>query len=308
MPIENDEFSENLYDSAMIRYVLSYANIIDAEDRGFVYYYYGYYFGSIQIHSDFDNFTRELAEKFLKEKDLDPVEVYFCQLYSNELKKPVKELQENPAFKDSMLKAYYDHEVEKYIYKPDYLISAISGIWIPTESLSLLGTHPFLGFQLGMRKRRMTYNITMAFKFLKSRNEYVILRNGQLDTTDHFFGGYIGLDLECALYESRKNQIDLLAGIAYDGFDAIKTNTNDDNPDNDKSHNINTLNVNIGLGYKYYIKRDWYVAVQGKYNFVNYKNKGGTDFSGNCITIAVLTGGFFNTNKTNNLNALRYYE
>ena len=308
LSIENDEFSESIYDSTIVNSILNYANRINAENPDNMYNYYSYYFGYVPIKSDYDNFTKEFAEKISNEQNENSLELFFCKLYSNEFKQPIKELKENPAYDNSKVRSYYNKEIEKYIYKPDFHISVLSGIWIPTGNLTLLGNHPILGFQMGMRKKKMTYNITMAFKFLKSENDYFILKNGEIDTTNHFFGGYVGVDLDREIYKNKKSQFDLLAGIAYDGFDAIKTNTNDDNTDNDKSHSINSLNLNIGFGYKYFIKRDWYISLQGKYNFVNYKNNGGTDFSGNSITVTILTGGFMNNLKSSNLNALKYYD
>jgi len=85
-------------------------------------------------------------------------------------------------------------------------------------------------------------------------------------------------------------------------------NTADDNPDNDKSHLISSLNTNFGLGYRYFYKNGEYIGLQGKYNIVNFSNPGGTNFSGNTLTISLIVGGFFNEKKSNALNQLRYIE
>ena len=308
LSIENDKFTESMYDAKIVNYILSYEYRINTESPKDMYSHYSYYFGFVPINGKYDKFTQELAEKIKSGQSENSLELYYCKLYSNELKEPIKELRENPAYDTSEVKSYYNNEVEKYIHKPDFLISALTGIWIPTGNLALLGNHPMIGFQMGMRKSKMTYNITMEIKFLKSENDYFVLSEGHTDTTNYFFGGYIGLDIEREIYKYKKSQIDFLGGVAFDGFDALKSNTYDNNPDNNESHSINSLNLNLGVGYKYFIKRDWYVAIQGKYNFVNYKNNGGTDFSGNSITITILTGGFMDSIKTYNLNALKYYE
>ncbi len=308
LSIEKHAFSESLYDSTIIYHIINYDNRKNAKNPNYVYNFYGHYFGYVPLKKEYDNFTVELAEKLKQKQRKNSLELYFCKLYANELEKPIKELRENPAYNNTKLRGYYNKEIEKYIHMPDYHMGFLSGIWIPKGNLELLGNHPVFGFQMGIRKNKMTYDFTIALKFVNSKNDYFILKDGQIDTTNYFLGGYIGLDMDREMFKIGKSEINLLGGIAYDGFDATKTNTYDNNPDNDKSNSINSLNLNIGLGFKYFINRNWYVALQGKYNFVNYKNKGGTDFSGNSITITILTGSFMNAIKSYHLDALKYYD
>ena len=172
--------------------------------------------------------------------------------------------------------------------------SIFTGIWLPTGSAKLLGNHPLFGFQVGFYHKKMTYNLTADFKWMASRNEYQVLRDANLETTKNFFGGYFGLDLSRELARFKKHQIDILAGIGFDGFDALESTTGSSAAGGENGRSINSLNINTGLGYKYFFKNKAYIGLQGKYNFVNYKNTGGTDLSGNNITISLLLGGFLN--------------
>jgi hypothetical protein len=184
----------------------------------------------------------------------------------------------------------------------------MSGIWIPFDNASLLGIHPLIGFQAGFRSKKMTYNLTLAFKFVESKNEYEILLDGNSVKTNTFFGGYIAADIERDILKFGKNEFDLLGGVGYDGFDAVNVNTEDDDPDNDVSHSINSVNINFGLGYRHYMRYKRYIGLQGKYNFVNYNNPGGTNLAGNTITITLVFGRFFNESKDYYLNELRFEE
>jgi hypothetical protein len=221
---------------------------------------------------------------------------------------PLSELLNDSIYQKTFIQSYYKQRIDKYKYKPDFHINLYSGIWIPFDNASLLGNHPLIGFQAGIRSQKMTYNFALAFKFIESKNEYEILRDGNIETTSNFFGGYFGAEVEREIYKYRKNEFDLLGGVGYDGFDAVNVNTEDSDPNNDVGHSINSVNINFGLGYRHYFRDKRYLSLQGKYNFVNYNNQGGTNLAGNTLTITIAYGKFSNPQKYYYLNELRYKE
>jgi hypothetical protein len=306
--IRENTFSELIYDSTIVDFVLNYINRMEASNPDAFYEDYKPYFGCVPIRGEYDYFTQCIADTLLQMVFDDPLELLFSEFYANVLADPIKEIQKDTNYKYTNLKSYYYNAVDKYRYKPDVHLNLYSGIWIPTGNAALLGNHPFIGVQGGIRSKKMTYNLSLAFKFINSANDYYILKDGIVDTTDYFFGGYVGLDIEREILKSKKHEFDLLAGIGYDGFDSIKTNTEDDNPDNDKGHPINSVNVNFGLGYRYFYAKKRYVGLKGNYNVVNYNNDGGTNLLGDCITISLSIGGFGNTGKDYYLDELRYSE
>jgi len=303
--IENN-FNESLYDSTIVDYVLNYLKRMDTASTADLYYNYQYYFGFVPIREEYDYFTQCVADSLLQLVFYNPMELFFSELYANVLADPVKEIQTDTIYNNTEFKSYYYKRVDKYRFKPELNINFFTGIWIPFDNAALLGNHPVLGFQLGAHFQKMTYNFTLAFRILKSKNEYTILRNGNIETTDNFFGGYIGVDVEREILKFRKNEFDILAGIGYDGFTSVITNTEDNNPDNDVGNSISSVNTNFGLGYRYYLTNKRYIGLQGKYNFVNYVNTGGTNLSGDNITISLFYGGFSNSQKDYELNELRY--
>jgi len=309
MAIENRSFSEALYDSTITGYLLNYAFRMETARPDLAYAYNKLYLGYVPIKGKFDNFTVALANKLLPLTQENTTEWLLCSFYADVTANPIQIIQNSNHYSNSMLYRYYFNEVDKYRFKPDAMYSIYSGVWIPTGNASLLGNHPLIGFQVGMRYKKTLFAANMDFKFINSPNPYLVIRDGELEpeSTKHFFGGYIGGNIEQELFRlNKKNQFDLLAGIAFDGFDAIATNTNDNNPENDKGKSINSLNLNVGAGYKYFFTRNLFLAVQGKYNFVNYKNPGGTNLSGNTFTLTIAMGGFTNHIKDYNLRSLRY--
>jgi hypothetical protein len=122
--------------------------------------------------------------------------------------------------------------------------------------------------------------------------------------TNHFFGGYFGADVERTLLRLPKHQFDFLGGIGLDGFDTIETEGQNSGTDDGKS--INSLNVNLGLGYKYFYNKTGFLGLDAKYNMVNYRNTGGTDLSGNTVTLGLTLGFLWNESKQAALKSLRY--
>ena len=306
--ILEDRFSESLYDSTIVDYVLNYMRRMDTTTTADMYYNYQYYFGLVPIREEFDYFTQCIGDTLLQRIFYHPMELLFSEFYANVLIDPIKEIQLDTIYNNTEFRSYYYQRVDKWLQKTDLNLNLFTGIWIPYGNASLLGNHPLLGFQVGAHKQKMTYNMTLAFRLFKSKNEYTILRDGNIEETDRFIGGYVGLDIEREIFKFRKNEFEILAGVGYDGFQSVLVNTEDDDPDNDTGHSINSVNTNFGLGYRHYGKNRSYIGLQGKYNFVNYVNTGGTNLSGDNITISLIYGGFSNSKKDYELNELRYIE
>ncbi|CAN5314340.1 hypothetical protein BH10BAC4_BH10BAC4_08030 [soil metagenome] len=164
-------------------------------------------------------------------------------------------------------------------------LALIGGIWIPTGQLTPLGIHPELGFQLGSKKDKSEFDFTMVFKFLNTPNYYYAKRNGTPELTNHFFGGYIGLDYRRDVYRKDKHEVSLLAGGGLDGFDVFNYNNT-----KTKTASILTYNLNIGVGYRFYYKNMSYIGVNVNYNFVDYTVNNVVDFTGNPVTIRLVFG------------------
>ena len=306
LAINDHAFDETIYDSTIVDDVLNYIHRMESKTPENLYSGYESYFGYVPIRGEYDYFTQSLADTLLSREFDTPLELLFCQFYANIVLNPLKAIQTDTLYNNTEIKTYYRHRTEKCLAYPGFNLNLFSGIWIPTGNASLLGNHPLIGLQGGVKFKKMTIYLTLAFKFVNSANDYVILKDGYYDTTNYFFGGYIGLDTEREIYKRKKHEIDLLAGIGYDGFQSIKIENN--NTDPNAGHSINSLNTNFGMGYRYFYKKNKYIGLQAKYNIVNYNNKGGTNLMGDCYTITISIGGFSQSQKENCLYELRYTE
>jgi hypothetical protein len=308
LAIRDNAFDETIYDSTMVDYVLNYINRMEAKNPEEYYINYKSYFGYVPIRGDYDFFTQSIADELLSLEFETPLELLFCQFYANIITNPFNAMRKDTLYNKTYLKSYYYNEVDKYRFKPDFHFEFNAGTWIPTGNAATLGVHPIIGAQAGVRVQKMTYNFSLAIKFADTPDDYLILRDGLIDSTRYFFGGYIGLDVERLIFKTKKQELSMLAGVGFDGFAAINKNLEDDNTDNDIGHSINSLNTNLGLSYRYFYKKNRYIGVQGKYNIVNYNNQGGTNLSGDCYTVSISIGGFGNPDKDYYLSELRYDE
>ncbi len=289
--IVNSSFNESIYDEKIIDYVKNY-------ESGLVYKNKTMGLNNekpvIVNNRNFEQLTLILANSLLNKVDTNSIEYLFCKLYSGSEKHFFSKLRNNSNYNNTKLKSYYLEEVNYYINQKDLYWYMSSGIWIPTGNAKVLGNHPTFGIGFGMRNKKMIYAIVMNFGFRNSPNEYTFELNDSIRKTNHFFGGLFGLQAERELFSSNNKVLSVLGGIAYDGFDAIDTNTEDKRTDNDDSKSINSLNINIGLGYFYHFKAGTCLGINAKYNIVNYKNPGGTNLSGNTIQINFVFSGFSN--------------
>jgi hypothetical protein len=306
--IQNHSFTETLYDSTIVDDVLNYLMRMDTTDSPDLYSSYKAYFGNVPLRGDYDYFTQSVADELLETTFYDPSELLFSELYANVLPDPVKTIVKDTTFTTTQLQLYYNQRVDKYLKMPDWHVGIYAGLWIPFDYAACLGNHPMIGMQLGMRTKQMTFNVSLNFKFGKPKNEYTYMQNGYSDTTNSFVGGYFGIDAERKILSFGKNEVSILAGLGYDGFDAVNVNTEDSDPNNDVSYMIGSLNTNFGLGFRHFTNNGTYYGLKAIYNIVNYNNPGGTYLSGNTVSISLTLGVFYNQKKAYYLKEYRYSE
>jgi hypothetical protein len=306
LSIRDHEFTESIYDTTIVDYIIRFSDRVGIIHPMETYNYYKIYFSYVQIDGSFDKMTGRIAAELLGAQSEDSLEFLFCKLYSGEPDFFFSEIQSKDKYKGTKLKEYYFDLVDRSINLPESHFAFYSGIWLPFDNANTLGVHPVIGLEGGCRFRKFNFNLSLYLKFVKTANEYTVMVKDSVYVTDYFLGGYVGLNIDREIFKYKKNEFDFLLGIGYDGFSALDYSTSDSNPDNDEDKSINSLNINTGLGYRYNFKSKTYVGLRCNYNFVNYINSGGTDLSGNTMTIVLVAGGFGNQKKSSNLEALHY--
>ena len=247
------------------------------------YHYPGY-------EKDFYALVARWANDLLQKPVLTPEETFICNVLAGNIKHPEAELRAHkstyPELYALLQKNYGDARSQHA-----GVFTITTGMWMPSGNLSVLGTHPAIGFQAGGRGKSNELDLTINFKFIKTPNEYVVLRSDSLYSLHHFFGGYIGLDYSHYFYHSVKFEAGLMGGIGYDGFDIADPGDNDHSEDYLKPFGIGSLNLNTGFRVNYFFNPKFFIGIIAKYNYLNYGNKGGTNMKGNAFSIDLVIGG-----------------
>jgi len=299
LAINADTLHEKIYNNIPIINYLSYYREMRTNDRP-AYNFEPYYL--VPPASDsFDHFTKELALKLRKKKSNSELDNFFLDFYSNNFDNIFFRLQDT-LLTNSILKLAYEKEVGRYINLPEWHYSIYSGIWIPTGNIRIVGNHPIIGFQIGLRRKNLLIDGAIDFKFGSSPKTYFVEENDSLYSTTHFFGGFFGVELGYNLINYKTHELDVLTGIGFDGFDALSIGNSKD-PDR-IAKSINSLNLNLGIGYRKYFKNKTYIGLEARYNFVNYQNTNGTDLTGNTLTIRLKYGISRNLRRDENLRRL----
>ncbi|MCI0698050.1 hypothetical protein L0337_39360 [candidate division KSB1 bacterium] len=206
-------------------------------------------------------------------------------------------------YEHTAIKSYYDEYVTSTLAMPDGNLGLIAGYWMPQGKNKLLGNHPSFGFFLGGKKKKFMADVVILFRFLSAKETYVVKREGGFESTKKFFGGYIGVEGGRELLRTRHHGFDLSAGMGFDGFDALDKNQQHD------AVTISSFNFNLGLGYRYFSHefQTKYIGMQVRYNFVRYATHGGSDLSGNTISLRLLLGLGGNQKKNQRLKSLEYH-
>ncbi|MEI6091808.1 MAG: hypothetical protein WCR42_15230 [bacterium] len=306
LALKEGNFKDSLLGINPFNNIFNYQNRADMIKYSNTYRYDNYesYFGYVPPGYEFDNFTRKEAQNLKDKYSPNSLEYLICEFYSTNSDTLFDKLQTLPD-KNSLLASEYQKMVGYYLNLPEGHLEWITGIWIPTGGIKLLGIHPEMGFQAGVKVNKMSYDFTMCFKFVKSANTYLANRPHSdlpLESTSQFFGGYIGIDIGRDIFSKNGHEIQLTGGVAADGFDVLNENKDYDL----KAASVWSYNFNLGLGYRYYLNSKYYVGVRAKYNVVDYKLNNIIDFSGNPITMHFVFGGVGNIYRDQNLKNLKY--
>ena len=165
-----------------------------------------------------------------------------------------------------------------------------AGTWVANGNLELFGIKPEVGGQAGLRFRRVGCDLTALFRFLDSDERYRVRHKDSLIETDNFFSVYLGVDPVYRVFSSDRTAFELFGGLGYDGIMALTA----DQANEDHADYLNSFSVSAGLSWRWFYnsRRTRYIGLQARYNIVNHHTGGGTDLSGNSVSVNLIWGAF----------------
>ncbi|MBP8823801.1 MAG: hypothetical protein KBH07_09165 [Flavobacteriales bacterium] len=232
------------------------------------------------------------------------VEHALAEFYGPDPNKLLPALQAG-RYAGSRLQRDYDQEVRSILALYEVNFAVFAGAWVPLGNLAVLGPHPELGFQLGFKKARMNYDLTLGFRTGSANRTYLARRIHAADTlepTSHFFGGHVSLDFGYDLLQHAQHEVQAVGGLGYDGFDAFPSVREDPG----QSASAGSLDLSMGAGYRFYLKPYTYLGFQLKYHWTDHSANHVVDFRGHPFTFRILFGGLGNLAKRAKLEWVQY--
>ena len=240
------------------------------------------------------DFTRAWARRLILERRLDKTESFLCHVLAGDIPEPYSYFQQNRsdlATLDLFQRNIDAHNNNYFAARRDESIVTVgimTGIWMPTRKLKILGDHPSVGLLLGARDKVNEYDIVWAFRFLHpTPGMYTYVRNDTSYASDYYDGGYIGFDYTRYFLRKTHFEFGAVLAAAYDYFSVVNGFDTQEHP---LPINIGSFDLNGGCRIKYFFRRSGFLGLVAKYHLIHYSNEGGTDLSGNAFTIDLVYG------------------
>lgn len=283
--IETATFSDDWYPDNILNLLYDYEDMVTSHEDG-PWYYDHFDREYFMVDEDFSKFTRELAVNLKQYSDLQPVERFFLDVYSHDFRKAFDALEKG-TLKGSRIDSLYRERRHRVLTASKRYLGAYLGLWRPGGNLSTLGNHPQIGFFSGATHNRAVFSFNFLMGFGNAANPYHVVANNALFTSEHYLSLHLGFDGGMAIIKTSGSALIASAGLAYEGFESLSLGQQEQY---EMSNFIGTFNLNLGLQYRFMFFDGSFYGLQAKYHFVNYKNPGGTDFSGNVVTVGLLFG------------------
>jgi hypothetical protein len=238
-------------------------------------------------------YTDSISKILIRHYNIKSIEHLICELYGN-IDDSILTKIKNPLYRNSRIARNPCNETSVMVHKKSRIreenkigfeMALMTGIWIPDKGLSILGTHPEIGYQMGIRDDISSFQFSLIFRVGQAANEYYLKKDHSNDTsivTKEFCGFYTGIDYGRTVFSFNRSEIQVLLGLGVDFFGPFAAEFDGKYP--------LSYNINCGMGYRFYFKNKTYLGIEPKYNIADYTLNGSTDLRGNYFSIRMVYG------------------
>jgi hypothetical protein len=257
-----------------------------------------------RTHEKFTNFTSKLGSQLSEDRSVGECGRTIGLFYSGEFDSAFAVIQ-RPALRGTILGRSYQSFADRIKQKfPDDLnFALLLGNWNPQGENRLFGHHPDVGVQLGWEGRKFRADGTISYRFQSSDNPYTVDSLGNWVATTKFNSWLFGVDCGLKIFDTRTLSTDIFGGFAYDVVYSVTKATD---PVEHVSHG--SAGASIGLRQRIFVnaRTGMYIGAMIRYSVVDYSNSGGTDISGNTVTVSAVIGWSVNETLQQFLKKLNY--
>lgn len=228
------------------------------------------------------SWAQDLLEKGISKNEM---EIDILRFYAGQSDVFLSKLKKEK-YKDTPIQLSYTKALAKLKYYEGLYFAVYGGTWVPTNNLSRLGVHPEIGIKVGYFVNRFSFDLLFGLRFLDAPEDYRVLKNDSIYESDQHTGIQVGGQMSYTLIKGIKNQFDVTSGLAYDQINMISG----DQEAGIDPVTIRSLNINIGLEYRYYYNIKNYFALNCSYNFLSYENNINDNLFGNAVSLRLIWG------------------
>jgi hypothetical protein len=299
-------FSDSLIGSSTISQMLWFRSeqeyLLDWQRRSLLY---GYPRNLDNTYDNFHSFLTGIAEQAASDPEISPMGQTIGLYYSGQFDSAFTRVQSNE-LEGTALRENYDDFVQrvKNEFSRRGHIGFQVGDWIPKGNINRLGKHPDIGLQLGGEGNLFRGDAVISYKFLSAKEKYQVDSLGQLVPTDEFNCWLFGAEGGVKFIDRGRISTDLFIGV---GWEVLLSVVEAGDPNTQKTHSSPFFS--FGLRQRIFLDKrsGWYVGGAVRYSIVDYSNSGGTDLSGNALTVSIVTGWSIHETLKQFLTKLNYH-
>ncbi len=298
--IQTREFSDEWLPAMLHAYLDDYRDAALAEDESLANFYFDFdawaYFA---LHPAYNDYTRALALELQTLPDITALEIFFSLYYAHDFEEAMELLKSGMLsgtsidslflLRESELQAIKDTEKldrQQQGSLPGFHVGFSFGTWMPTDKLKQLGNHPQIGVLAGRNTENALFQLQVNLGFLEAPQTYISEIGGTLYETTDFLQVYAGVNTGFDMLSNPRHSLYITGGFGYDGIDP----RNNAEREEGVTGMIHALNINAGITYHRIFEGNRFFSIIVKHNFVDYRNNGGTDLSGNVISVGLAYG------------------
>ena len=239
-------------------------------------------------HEQFKEFQTQLAERVAAPENVEPSEESIGLFYSGSFDSAFSRIQADDMQGTGLRRSYDDLVARTRLQFPERgHFAFLLGNWNPQGNNRLFGPHVELGLQGGPEWHRWRLDFTINYRFSHSREMFIVDSLGQPVRTDKFNSWLFGGEIGYKVFDNATLSTDFFVGV---GYDVVFSITEAGDPEEYKSHG--SLALSAGIRQRVFLNHQsgWYLGGAVRYSKVDYGNSGGTDLSGNTLTVSLISG------------------
>ena len=257
------------------------------------------YFGYVPINEDFDRQTMRQAARLMNRVSPGTIQYHILEMYAGEPENFFAALRDGE-FEETQLAAEYRNRRDELLKLPEFNIGIRAGMWFPMDDLDILGSHPSLGVNVGLKKGSNYFDAVFDFRFGKSAYPVSVVLQDTLVKTSNFQGGFLGMEWSRVLVQGSDYNLEIFAGLGYDIIELVE-----DGQDPGRK-TFGSLSFSFGPAYRHIFSNRTWLSVRPAFSFLDHNNPGGSSFGGNAWSFTIAFGYADNPRKSEGLKRLGY--